>query len=373
MELKEIILGAVSLCAVVMLGTGAGLKELGLVGPNGAFGGGGLSIGGSINDRADDNLLHWDLSMGKLHPKGIATTDGYALIRQVAAAHPGETRQEPSGIVPLVADDCTARAPAPGEVVANVYGAVSYFESGIHAITHDQLAYQAENWLEDQVRDLSKPRLLPSGRLQTMDIVDVYVTDTRAPVYLILQSDGNGLAWNLQLAPGVELAQVTVIAQQTVGVANVPDGVPLDLIGTGCGVDVTRMPRPQWDFVENTRNGIGDQDLLDQHYARAGAYADWFYGVFGVGPEQATAGFGKQSYVLAGPMPAADALIDYTPMGVLHLTETALVLEGSRSERQAKRDAAIEEILVSAINGPVSDLQYTQPMLRDGVTLQGDQ
>ncbi len=373
MELDKVVMGAVGVGMFVMVVTGGG--TLLNAGGNSFLGGGGLSIGGGMSDRADDDLLWWDLSMGKLHPKGIATADGYDLIRNVAAEHPGEARQEPTAIVPLLADDCTARAPAAGEVIANVYGAVSYFESGIHAVTHAQLMSQAEDWLERQVKDLTKPRPLPSGRLQTMDIVDVYVTDTSAPVYLILQSDGNGLAWNLQIAPGVELAQVTVVAQQTVGVANVPMGVPLDLIGTGCGVDVTRMPKAQWDFVENTRNGIGgshSQELLDAHYDRAGRYADWFYGVFGVDPERGTAGFGKQSYVLAGPLPAPEALLDYTPMGVMHVTDTALILTGTKQERQSAKIAAIEEILVAAIHGPVTDLQYSEPMLREATAMQGD-
>ena len=371
MELKEIFMGAIAVCAVVMVSTGAGLKELGLEqNLMGGGGGGPYNLGYNLNKQADGKLLNWDLSHGKLRPPGIATVDGYALISEVAADHPGNAGQVPQSIVALANDDCTVRPPQEGEVIANVYAASGYFQSGIGVATRAELETRAEKWIESYYKDmLRSPRLLGYERHQTMDVVDVYVTDTSAPVYLILQARGGSSIFNLQVADGVEIAQVAVVSTQTVGVSNVPEATPIDLIGPGCGYAMWRMPKAQWDFVENTRNGIGDEELLDSHYQNAGVYSDWFAGVFGIGAEQGQAGFGHQSYVLAGPMPAPEALIPYTPMGVVHLTENERVLTGTFDERKAGYRWAVEEVMFEATGTDLASFLANAPMTRDATAV----
>ncbi len=381
MDFKEIFLGAVGLCAVVMIATGAGVKELGLdklgggLGLSGGGGSGAYNLSYNMRQRSVDQLLNWDLSHAKLQPPGIATANGYALISEVAKSHPGATEQIPTSIVEVAAEDCTARPPQPTEMIVNVYGAGGYFPSGIGVVSDTHLEGRAAKWIEKFYKDMQEtPRLLGYERHQTMDVIDVYLTETAAPLYLILQSRGGDTLFNLQVAEGVEIAQVAVVSARPVGVANLPDGTALDYIGSGCGYAMWRMPKAQWDFVQNTRNGIGDEALLDEHYQNAGVYSDWFAGVFGIGAEQGQVGYGKQSYMLAGPLPAPEALMDYTPVGVVHLMGGGTILSGSFDERKAQYRTLVEDVLAEATGTGLETFLTNAPMLRaDAAVNGGDQ
>jgi hypothetical protein len=78
----------------------------------------------------------------------------------------------------------------------------------------------------------------PSGL--AYEAYDVAVTETRAPVYLVLENSVRNRIWNVHLAPGVQIERVILLGGLHAGVANLDPVVPVEVLPgeamAACGI-----------------------------------------------------------------------------------------------------------------------------------------
>ncbi len=155
----------------------------------------------------------------------------------------------------------------------------------------------------------------------TYESYDVAVTETRAPVYLVLESRAGNRIWNLHLAPGARIERVVLLGGDQAGVANLDPVVPVEVIlneGLAvCGIQPAYELNPGHRLLAPDQAGglPVDEDQLAAIRDRAAAYDIWFRDSFGVLAGQSRVGFDTGAVSVIGPLPgAADPKATYTPI-----------------------------------------------------------
>ena len=147
------------------------------------------------------------------------------------------------------------------------------------------------------------------------DAYDVAVTETRDPVYLVLESQMGNRVWNIHAAQGVRIERVILLGGGQAGVANLDPVVPVEVILqdglTECGIRPAYKASPGQAAATST-----DQQLTPAELAEASrAYDSWFRDSFGVVASETRAGFDFGSISIVGPVPREAAQrADYAPI-----------------------------------------------------------
>ncbi len=242
-------------------------------------------------------------------------------------------------IVPA-ATQCKPRAVKSGEKIANVHiGRTNGLVTQVEVISEGQLAYATNKWIEKQ---LSKRKIADTwGKdiaMGPLKVTDVVVTDTSAPLYLVLHSSSAGSMWTVHTAPGVDLAHVTVVSPGRAGLV-LPDPAisheVLDTRAAGCLVQPQREPRAHWGFIARvlserhmtmdlflaqkpadqsfaeyleTGRIWSSDEIIIKNFAQHEAYSNWFKGLFGVPANHQVLGHSQANHVLVGPKPSGDVV-----------------------------------------------------------------
>ncbi|MAQ82135.1 MAG: hypothetical protein CMH12_02760 [Maritimibacter sp.] len=201
---------------------------------------------------------------------------------------------------------CTPRPPREDEVIANVSVGYGDRPSGLQAFDTDALIKASLSWLERKYKgsaNLTPSQLVPDR--DGMAIIDVIVTDTSAPQYLVLQHWMSDVLWNVMLAPGVEVSHIAVVGPG--GALNPPWGdYDIQFLSTraaDCVPRVARTPRPTWEMVSRPGAGQMSQDYLAEARAAYDNYTAWFLTHFDNFAESNVVGFYVTKHVLVGPVP----------------------------------------------------------------------
>lgn len=162
----------------------------------------------------------------------------------------------------------------------------------------------------------------PSGL--AYEIYDVAVTETRAPVYLVLESSGGNRIWNIHLAPGAQVERVILLGGLHSGVANLDPVVPVEVLPgeamAACGIEPAYPLNPGHRFFEVLKTGPEtDKAEAEARFLvmqdRIAAYNTWFRDTFGVAADDSRAGFSGGTVSVVGPQPgAAEAKAVYAPV-----------------------------------------------------------
>lgn len=208
--------------------------------------------------------------------------------------------------------NCRFQQPLPEDHVANVQIGTASAKLPIRILSESRRISASMNW----VKGFTNPAIGKAQRNRTitppqMHMVDVVVTETSAPVYLILQSEYTGVLWNIQKGPDVFIAQVAIISNGTSGIVNPDFNTPTQILDTtqnrDCAPRVFRKPEPHWSFVRNVSEyGIGE-DVLEKNMAQFQEYSNWFSLNFNQPSDKGRIGFNTVNHILVGPMPAKDA------------------------------------------------------------------
>ena len=127
--------------------------------------------------------------------------------------------------------ECTFRAPAGGETVVGVN--VGYAQTALPVVAFSDL--EAATSLTNDLRRITvkgEDTLEIRPHDGTMRGIDVFVTDTSGPIYLVLQTRGRATIWNVHAGPGVVVAHVAMIGEQVSGLL-APEGTPHQAIDRG--------------------------------------------------------------------------------------------------------------------------------------------
>lgn len=171
-------------------------------------------------------------------------------------------------------------------------------------------------------RDSGMAQVRPPAEL-AYSVYDVAVTETRAPVYLVLESGVRNRIWNIHLAEGARIERVVLLGGTHSGVANLDPVVPVEVLPgdalAACGIAPAYPLNSGHRFFEVLANGPGSyKEKAEADFAlmqeRIAAYDTWFRDTFGVPAGETRAGFGGTISVV-GPQPgAADPKAVYAPV-----------------------------------------------------------
>ena len=144
------------------------------------------------------------------------------------------------------------------------------------------------------------------------EVYDVAVTETRAPVYLVLESGSGKRIWNIHLAPGARVERVVLLGGTHVGVANLDPVVPVEVLPGAamaeCGIEPAYPLNAGHRFFEVLKNGPASYKAeAEAKFAvmqdRIAAYNTWFRDTFGVLADETRAGFDGGTVSVVGPQP----------------------------------------------------------------------
>lgn len=196
----------------------------------------------------------------------------------------------PARVEPLDTSSCVMAPPAPGALVRHVIVDRGAGEPPLFQIGADG----------------------PTGAMaDRLRVVNVAVTETSAPVHLVLASEST-VIWNILPAPGATVSAIVAVSGAGVGVAGAPPGVEVQaLYGEAlarCEVRPARQPQEDWLFTRQAKKASGPQrEALAGRRARAQAYDAWFRKWYGAPAEKDAIAQMGAGAVLIGPLPKTES------------------------------------------------------------------
>jgi hypothetical protein len=277
------------------------------------------------------------------------------------------TREDLPGKIVLASTmgQCQFAKPGAGDHVANVHVGRSTMGTPIFAFSRRDLAKRTKDFI-DIYRQLGDDASLPSDADgDNLYAVDVVVTETEKPVYLVLQSESD-IVWNVQAAPNARIARVAVVANGRVGVANLDPAVPVEFMNEGtvgrCNAIPMREPRDYWLFVQNAKDDPSDEltKMLEHSRELSQTYSRWFARNFGMGSETELVGLDQASQVLVGPPPAdAEGRVPFKPLAGAQVRIAAedYVMASSADDYRARHENMVLELAQQMAGGDLASLR----------------
>lgn len=217
---------------------------------------------------------------------------------------------------------CRLTPPLDGTAVGHATAAATGLALPLLTYNDRDLAAGVQS-LVNTYRDSGSDRVSAPSEL-TFEAYDVAVTETRAPVYLVLESGQGNRIWNIHLTPGARIERVVLLGGTHVGVANLDPVVPVEVLPgdslAACGIEPFYPLNPGHRFFEVLKTGQGSSKAdAEAKYAvmqdRVGAYNTWFRDSFGVLADETRAGFDGGMVSVVGPQPGeAEPKAVYAPI-----------------------------------------------------------
>jgi hypothetical protein len=140
-----------------------------------------------------------------------------------------------------------------------------------------------------------------------LSTVDVIVTETSKPVYLVL-AHYNRVLFNIHLAPGAKISRIAMIGYRGGGITNLDPLPPVEVLSdqqlARCGVVPLRRPAAHWEMTKIANNSTFDpKELVRKATSDFSKYSNWFKRNFGQTSEPNSIGAMTASHVLVGPLP----------------------------------------------------------------------
>ncbi|MGQ2918892.1 MULTISPECIES: hypothetical protein [Rhizobium] len=262
----------------------------------------------------------------------------------------------PSGVTQVIlaplqpAENCTFPRPPQGVQVVQIQVDESQQLSDIFAIPDTDILRSANSFIGSWQKDGREPVIFSPGYNDHLGVVDVVVTASEKPVYLVL-AGGRNVMWNIHKAPNARIHRVAIISLTHTAIANLEAAVPVSVIdgkaANRCQIRPARSPKDHWTLVERAKKGekevkAGVSKLLGTY----NAYNKWFNGTFGVQSEASTIGFDRMSHAIVGPVPASlDERIPYNTLDkarVLTAAADHLFFAASNSEYEKVRSQLVK-------------------------------
>lgn len=283
-------------------------------------------------------------------------------------------------IIPFQSNaECDLRNPLPDEQIVNVRVENALLATPVQAFSNELLAQRLLQNVEAVTQRGAAYDL--DGRISEQKTsMDVFLTDTSAPIYLVVQNMGPGIIWNVHTAPDVTLAHVAIVSTSISGLVSPPndatfeallvsDFVPPHSIGDddqarSCMIRPWRNPQPEWIGAIEAAGGnslFGNQ--ISSYTKGYAAYNRWYTATLGVDASTNTVSPRDAAHVLIGPKPAQP--IPYRAMAGrdIHLMQTDNMFAGSTAERRKITEELHTNMLLAAIGGDVGALD-PDPMER---------
>ncbi len=278
-----------------------------------------LALIGATNDAPaadltlDERLA--DTHEGLVASGPVAASAGNRPIRIDAALTGYSTRSAASVPVELTTIrpilGCMPTRPMPGSIVGHVTAGRSDMPIGMSTYNDTHLAAAVQAFA-DTYRKLG-----PEGQIEILspayEAYDVVVTDTSAPVFLVLETGTGNRIWNIHAVEGVTIERVVLQGGDQAGVANLDPVVPVEVILApglaDCGIVPAYAPTPGQIADADPAEGAQPMPAADLAAAldRAAAYDIWFRDSYGVTASASRVGFDVGRLSVVGPLPEGEA------------------------------------------------------------------
>lgn len=212
--------------------------------------------------------------------------------------------------------NCTFPRPAATDNVVQVQTDGTDLESGVMAISNADILKRANDYIAKWQHRGSDPGVSSNSSGDRLRVVDVVVTASAQPTYLVLAGGRNTL-WNIHKAENATLSRVAIIGWSDAGIVNLDESVPVSVL-TGkaaerCKVSAKRKPQDYWGIMRYIKDGDEtSKKALSSRRKAYSSYNSWFARNFGVQSEQVVVGIDRMSHAIVGPMPQTlEARIPY--------------------------------------------------------------
>lgn len=285
-----------------LLPDGAG-RVLDRIAPGGTAGRSGTEPGDFLRDAAE----------GVLAEGAIAAGPGNApvFLRDVITGYTTRIDADaPTGITlirPVLG--CRLTPPSAASVIGHVTAGASGVRTALKTYNDRQLAAAVQAFV-DHYRKTGAPDPAPPGA-PAYEAYDVAVTETRAPVYLVLETGPGNRLWNIHLAPGARIERVVLLGGDQAGVANLDPVVPVEvLLRDGldnCGIRPAYPLNPGHDLFRAVADGrlsaAEAEAQLAERLEAVDRYDTWFHDSFGVKAAASRVGYDAGTISVIGPVP----------------------------------------------------------------------
>ena len=305
-----------------------------------------------------------------------ATNEAVALNAIVAGFQPTGPNTGLGEIVPFEMNtECTLRPVGAGEKLVNVnitrsvqYAPVQTFDDA--DVLKTLLDVSKEKLDEGEPFDNLK---IARGAMQSVDVI---VTDTEAPLYLVLQALSSKVLWNITAAPGVEIAHVTMLSSGDAAVAGLPEDTTFEALASSdfttntdfyyfkgeadeldCMLHPYPAPKDYWGASIGAQEGnTMDGNFLFSWTNGFEVYSHWYRELLGEGPEVNLITAAEASGALVGDIPAEP--LAFIPLAEkrIHVPVHDRILTGTATEREAETQQIYEAVLLPAVGGDPSEV-----------------
>ncbi len=261
---------------------------------------------------------------------------------------------------------CKFRKPSENELVANVHVGWGGMKAPVYVLSKKILMERAEDWIAKYKREGEVNDSQASPSQERLKAVDVVLTETSKPIYLVLQNDGGNILWNVHPGPDVVIAHVAVVGSGAVGVANLNVAVPVEFVTKKslkkCNVRPVRKPADHWTFVRRAKDGSsGDlSEALAKNWRFYRTYSRWFKKNFGIPSETAVIGLNRASHFLVGPLPQTlDQRVIFRPLkgAQVQLAAEGYVFASSKAKYRSKHDQLVRAQVKRQVGGDLKSIK----------------
>ncbi len=267
---------------------------------------------------------------------------------------------------------CNLRQPLPSEKIMNLRIQTALMTAPVQAFSQEQLANRLIGNIENVTQDGRDydPTAQVTGQKTAMD---VFVTDSSAPIYLVLQNLGSGVIWNIHTAPDVTIAHVAIISSGFSGLVAPPDDASFEALLVSdfvsrhefgaddvirdCMIRPWRKPQPDW--IASIKAADGNMLYENQvHTYQKGyeAYNAWFTKTLGVDASTNLVTARDAAHALLGPAPAEPITYQSMAGQDVYVMRTDHMFTGDTATRQSITDDLHNNLLLAAIGGGVDAL-----------------
>lgn len=286
-------------------------------------GGGSLTVGGSGGSAAD--FLN-DGADGLATTGPVAAMAGNAPVF-IADVLSGQSTRVDADIPAEITmirpiSGCRLTPPLDGTVVGHVTAGVTGLALPFLTYNDVDLAAAVQGLVNSYRESGSESVETPAAL--AFEAYDVAVTETRAPVYLVLENGSGNRIWNIHLSPGARIERVVLLGGAHVGAANLDPVVPVEVLPgpalAECGIEPAYPLNPGHALFQALKTGQGTAKAeaeveLAALKDRIAAYNTWFRDSFGILSDETRAGFQGGSVSVVGPQPGeAEPKAVYAPI-----------------------------------------------------------
>ncbi|MBT1154264.1 hypothetical protein J1C56_01520 [Aminobacter anthyllidis] len=288
-----------------------------------------------------------------------AAVSGYAPVEGQRPAKIGWLETTPSCKFPL---------PSVGDKLVQVHTNDTDQASDVFALSQADVLERAQNYVSQWQNDGKDPGVNSNRSGDRLRVVNVIVTETEAPVYLVL-AGGFDTLWNIQKSPNARIARVAIIGTRNAGIVNLEPGTPVTVLAGNaakdCKVSPSRRPQPYWRVVEAAKGGdqISKEAVASRNAIHA-RYDSWFRASFGKASEDVTIGIDQMNHAIVGPLPASpDDRLPYRGIAdaTVQLARTDYAFfAASRQDYDSKHSELVTKKAQQLAGGDLTSLNRTQ-------------